>query len=151
MRFKGLAITTLEKRQALICIMISLLMYGLTWCGLSPNVGEPNQANMLIFDSFKESPLQGKESYPAPPPLWQANQSSIAFLQNVTVIRSNKVFYESSGNAKSAPYYRHQSAESTHTVISFRIANDSNTASKLRSDQIYQTSDISPPYVLVSL
>jgi hypothetical protein len=147
----GLTMTRLARRQTFIFILISLLVYGLIWCGLLSNVGEPNQVKELSFDPFRESPLHNRGNYPAPSPLWQANQINIAFLQSVTVISLNRVLTKSTGNVQSALYHWYQNTDFGSATISLRIIDTFNTAFKFVDGQAYLHLDIPPPHVLASL
>ena len=147
----GLTMTRLTRRQIFIFILISLLVYGLIWCGLLSNVGEPNQVKVLSFDPFKEPPLHNRGNYPAPSPLWQANQINIAFLQSVTVISLTRVLTKSSGNVGNALCYCHHNTDFNHAVLSLRIIDTFNTAFKFADGQACLHLDIPPPHASASL
>lgn len=147
----GLTMTRLARRHIFIFLLISLLVYGCIWCGLLSNIGEPNQVKVLSFGPFKESPLRNNESYPAPSPLWQANESNIAFLQSVTVISSDRVLTKSLGNGQSALHCCHHNADSSHAIVLLHIINTFNTAFRFVDGQAYLHLDIPPPHALASL
>lgn len=141
----------LEKQRVFICILVSLLVSGLIWSSFLPNNGKPNQGKTFSLDSFKESPLRNGESYPALPPLWQVNQSSIAFAGNATVTSLNRVSARNPGNLLHALWYCHHDTDSSHTKILLRIIDIPNTVFKFINGQTYQYLDIPPPYALASL
>lgn len=141
----------LARRQIFIFILISLILYGSIWCGLLSNIGEPNQVMVLSFGPLKESPLRSKESYPIPSPLWQVNDSNIAFLQSIPLISSYRVLTKSPGNGQSALYYLHHNADSSRAIVLLRVINIFNTAFKFVDGQAYLHLDIPPPHALASL
>lgn len=143
--------TRLGKRRVFICILVSLMVYGLTWCGLLPNIGGSNQVRAFSFGSSQEPPLRDEASFPAPSPLWQVNQSNIAFLESVTVVISNRILTKSPSHGQGALYYCHHNTDSSHTIISLHIVNCPDTVLKLISDQNYLQLDIPPPHALASL
>lgn len=142
--------TRVAKRQVFTCILISLIVYGLTWCGLSPNVGEPNQVTAFSFGSSPEPPLRNSENYPTQSLLWQDNQSNIAFLQSATQETLNRILIKIPGNDKGA-LYCHHNIDSNHTIISLHIIDSPDTVLKSISGQTYLQLDIPPPHTLASL
>lgn len=128
-----------EKRKLFICILISLLVYGLNWFGLS-NIFEPDQG-LFSFDSLKGSTSHDNESYPVPLSLGHVNQSDIAIA--VTRLSTNRASSVSIGSIWNTFCSRlHRDLED----IQPRIVDCPDTAFKLAKIQACQYLDIPPPF-----
>jgi len=140
------------KWQGIAVTLIGIiLVYGLIWSGLFSTTGEPNQGKVLSLDPVRESPLRDGASHPAPSPLWQSNQSNIAFLQIVPVISPNSVIVKNTGNVRGALYHRYQNTNSSSAITSFRIIDSPKTVFQFISGQTYQELDIPPPHTSAPL
>lgn len=139
------------KRQALPGILIIVLMYGLTWFGLWPDIGQPNQIKAFSPGSFSELPLRNAEHYPGASSLWQVNHNDIAFFQGVTLTNPNRMPVKNASNMRGISYVCPRHADSGHSENSARTFNIPSTVFKFTGAPNYQRLDIPPPLSPASL
>ena len=133
------------KQQLFICVLISLLVYGLSW-GLLPNIGEHSQAQAYRFDSSAGLPQPNSESNPASSPLWQAIQSNIILAPGATFKSSSKVPGRGFFNSRTLLGDCRSSAGSGHARTAFFTIDRPNYVFKFTGGQTFQHLDIPPPH-----
>ena len=134
----------LEKRQIFIPILVSFLIYGLIWYGLSTIV-KPIQSEPFSSSLSEKIPLHDGESYPVSLPLWQVNEGSDVFAQIVAGTSLYKVPTKRPGNVRSALCYCYPNTDSSHAEISLHIIDSPNTVFKLTNGHVCRYLDIPPP------
>jgi len=135
----------LEKRQIFIPILVSFLIYGLIWYGLSTIV-KPIQSEPFSSSLSEKIPLHDGESYPVSLPLLQGNEGSDVFAQIVAGTSLYRVSTKGHGNARSALCCCYHNTDSSHVKISLHIIDSPNTVFKLTNGHVCQYIDIPPPY-----
>jgi hypothetical protein len=139
-----------EKRQILfICILVGFLVYGLIGYGLSLTITKPIQGEPFSFTLSEKMPLQDRESYPVPLPLWQVNESNGVFAEIVAGKDLYRVLTKSWGSIWNALCSHPHDKDSED--ISLHLIDYPDTVFKFVSCQTYQLLDIPPPHSLVSL
>lgn len=139
----------LKKRQIFICLLVSFLVLGLIWYGLSPDIAKPIQGKPFSFTLSGNIPLHDRESYPVSLPIWQFSEDNGIFAQIVAGTSLYRVLIKSTGSVWNALCSNPQNTDPVD--ISLHLIDRPDTVFKFISGPTYQHLDIPPPYALASL
>jgi hypothetical protein len=137
-----------KKRQIFTYILVSFLIYGLIWYGLSTIV-KPIQSEPFSSSLAEKIPLHDGESYPVSLPLWQVNESNGALAQTVAGTSLCRVPTKSPGSVWNALRSHPQNRDSEDN--SSYLIDRPDTVFELANYKACQCLDIPPPPALASL
>ena len=140
----------IKRHQAVLCILVSILVYGLTWYGVMLTLNDSNATKSFNFSPVRESPFNIGASFVDELIVWQINEANLSTIDKVSEQKSGKVAARNPGDEKIS--FKHGlHVKNYYSTQTRKYSIDyPDTVFMLTGVTNYQIADIPPPYISAS-
>lgn len=140
----------LKRHQAILCVLVSFLVYGLTWYGVMLTLGDAGSPSLLRSNSVQNLPFNREASFIDQLIVWQINEANLATIDKISEQKSGKVATRNPGDEKvklksGLPVRKFNHNQSKNYIIDYP-----DTVFTITGVTDYHILDIPPPYISAS-
>ncbi len=139
-----------KRHQIIFSILVSLLVYGLTWYGILLTLNNQNSSSLSNFNLSQASPGSSRAILVSQLIAWQINDANLATIDKIPDQKSGKVATRNPNDDHVNLKYDLPVKNQVNTQTRNFCVDQPVTVYNLASVTNYQKIDIPPPYISAS-